>query len=60
MTGACVAATGACRYNPLPPGTQCGTGAASRCCFGECIDTETCVMDHLEAMRSLRYLPAIK
>ncbi|MDP2270177.1 MAG: hypothetical protein Q8N23_10230 [Archangium sp.] len=45
MTGSCVTSTGMCRYNPLADGTQCGTGAASRCCTGECIDTSADAMN---------------
>ncbi len=45
MTGSCVTSTGTCRYNPLADGTQCGTGAASRCCTGECIDTSADAMN---------------
>jgi hypothetical protein len=25
--------------------------------FGDCIDTEQCIVEHLQAMRDLRYLP---
>ncbi len=48
--------------NPRPPSGPAlvSTIKLRQAGFGECIDTETCVMDHLEAMRSLRYLPAIK
>jgi hypothetical protein len=27
--------------------------------FGDCIDSEECVVQHLAAMRALRYLPAV-
>lgn len=36
-TGSCV--SGSCRYSPLVDGTQCGLGAASRCCTGQCVNT---------------------
>lgn len=45
MTGSCVTSTGMCRYSQLVDGTQCGTGAASRCCTGQCVDTSADAMN---------------
>jgi hypothetical protein len=37
--GTCEAGTGRCLYGSLPDGTVCGSGQASRCCSGTCINT---------------------
>jgi hypothetical protein len=42
---------------PVPP--LVSTIKARQLGFGDCIDSEECVVQHLAAMRALRYLPAV-
>lgn len=42
---------------PLPVPALVSTIKARRLGFADCIDTEQCVVEHLDAMRRLRYLP---
>lgn len=43
--------------HPQPVPALVSTIKARQLGFADCIDTEQCVIDHLEAMRRLRYLP---
>jgi nucleoside-diphosphate-sugar epimerase len=43
---------------PLPVPPLVSTIKLRKAGFGECIDTEACIIDHLDAMRAQRYLPA--
>ncbi len=43
---------------PAPVPTLVSTIKARQLGFGDCIDSEECILQHLAAMRALRYLPA--
>jgi nucleoside-diphosphate-sugar epimerase len=42
---------------PMPVPMLVSTIKARRLGFGDCIDSEECILEHLRAMRALRYLP---
>ncbi len=45
-------------HQPLPVPPIVSTIQLRQAGFHACIDTETCIVEHLQAMQALRYLPA--